>query len=237
MEINKKTYIKEENNFYKGMRKYFGRRIALYCVTGSLSYDQIILGWSDIDVLIVIKGKYNKTMFSYIEDLRRKSKIKIGITMYTQEEFLSETYKDPKTHRSVFMLHKGIYVPRIISTLLKVELVDIFDMETVEMAEASMIVHDIKRELLNLPDYNEKKILKGIYTIMKIICQRKGHFPIGYEETARCYKRLFPNYSFIITPQTIMQNKLAPGLRTAKYFEFLNNIINNKYAQFHRSKK
>lgn len=237
MEINKKTYIKEENNFYKGIRKYFGRRIALYCVTGSLSYDKIILGWSDIDVLLVIQGKYNKKMFSYIEELRKKSKIKIGITIYTLEEFLSETYKDPKTYRAISNIYKGVYVPRIISSRLKIGIIDISDIERVEMVEVSKVIHDIKRELLNYPNHDEKKTLKGIYLIMKIICHRKGCLPLGYKETVKCYNRFFPNISFTITPQTITRNKLASDLRIAKYYKFMNDIIDNKYAQFCTNKR
>src|SRR3989344_4457129 len=100
--LTKEDYIKTEEQFYKALSSSILKDICLYCVTGSLGRDEVIPGWSDIDVLIVIKD-YKKTTFECINNALSKinSGIKIGTTTFSIEEFNHQYFKDPKTYVSV----------------------------------------------------------------------------------------------------------------------------------------
>ena len=65
MEKGIAEYEKIEETFFRNIRDSLGENLALYCVTGSLARKDIIPGWSDIDILVVIK-QYSFEIFTAI---------------------------------------------------------------------------------------------------------------------------------------------------------------------------
>ena len=55
MNFLKEDYYKVEKKFYNMLLSLIGKDIYLYCVTGSLSRDDITPNWSDIDILLSIE--------------------------------------------------------------------------------------------------------------------------------------------------------------------------------------
>lgn len=225
MELDNKQYIDSEKDFFDEVNKKLGNKIVLYCVTGSLARDEIIPSWSDIDILMVLSDNYDHNTISMIKDAREKSKIKIGITIYTIEEFYSDIHKDPKTYHAINLIKKGLYVPKIITSKINIDKINLSRIKVLDSVEFSKIIHDIKREFLLFPEFNEQKILKGIYTIMKIICRMKDCEPVGYKDTIECYNKLLQGQAFDITPEVIIKNKIDISERLERYYHFINGII------------
>jgi len=167
MNFLKEDYSRVEKQFYDILLPLIGKDIYLYCVTGSLGREDIIPNWSDIDILLVIK-EYNESTFFHINNclLETDCDIKIGITIFSLEEFNHEYFKDAKTYISIELISKGYYKPRIMLPEVKFIPEDKTLKRYMDISSFSRFSHDIKRELLKMADrYNEKKVYKLI-----IIC-------------------------------------------------------------------
>ena len=60
--MEKEDYFKCEEKFFANLTLVENNNILFYCVTGSLARNDLTLGWSDIDIILVIK-KFTPQLF------------------------------------------------------------------------------------------------------------------------------------------------------------------------------
>jgi len=213
-------YNTVEKNFFNRLRKELGSDILLYCLVGSLGRQDVVCGWSDIDILIVIKKytcdileKINKTIAGNNKD------IKIGITLYTYKDFINN--KDPKTIHYIESILNNIYHPRIIDNKLKLTYPNLSTIKVFDWVDFTQLTHTLKRELLLLERYDEKKTYKIIIALLKILLRSKGITEFsGYTDVIMKTNKELGQFD-LKTPSEIMSSPDMKNERFHSYIAFL----------------
>lgn len=234
MDISDKNYLEKEGVFFKHLNSLMGQYIYLYCNTGSLSRGEVIPGWSDIDVLLVV-NEYNKMIFESISNALEKAgnDIKIGVTILSLEEFNHTYFKDSKTYISIRLMGEGYYHPRIIKPEIKFKTQDKTLKKYMDIADFSRFSHDIKREFLKKESYDEKKVYKLIIILLKICLSQRGFVTLGYKETITSAIKDLPNFSVKIPePEIIIANPESKNERYIIYLQILEWLRKNTNVIF-----
>ncbi len=222
-------YQKIEERFYKILTSGLKKRLALYCLTGSLARKDIILGWSDIDILLVfdtLNEEVVKGVKFALEET--KSPVKIGLTFYSTEEFNSVLYKDPKTYQAINLICQNAYKPRILSD--KIKLTPNYNTEAFDNVDICKALHTIKRELiLGNKHYNEDKVSKLAFMILKIYLRNKKIYVLGYKNILEEAKKSLGDSVFLPLPAQIINNPGDKAKRYLIYIKFLNWVDQHQY--------
>jgi len=222
-------YKKIEKKFFQILRRKFGSKLILYCLVGSLARDDIVASWSDIDILLVFDTVDAKAMNKLRSALKAtKTTVKIGLTFYNLREFNDILYKDPKTYQIINLICQNIYKPRLISDKIKLE--PNYNTESFDNVDISKAIHSIKRELvLGAVSYNENKVTKLIFMILKIYLRNRKIYALGYEDIIN---KTMENLDFNIslpTPDQIIHNSNGKRKRYLIYCTFLNWVSQHQY--------
>ncbi|MEK7117633.1 MAG: nucleotidyltransferase domain-containing protein [Patescibacteria group bacterium] len=219
-------YQAVEKSFFEDIKSIVGSNLLLYCVTGSLARNDIIIDWSDIDVLLVFED-YNEKVFSALNYAlsRNKTNIKIGTTFFSFIEFISsDFYKDPKTHHTMRLICSDFLKPRIISDRIKLHEPSKHVTEWFSRVSFTEILFDLKRKLIVYDADQEKAVFKDISILIKIIlfCQN-GDICFGYKETFDKAKKYLSGFVFDLElPSEILNTPHLAGERRHIYINFLN---------------
>jgi hypothetical protein len=82
------------SNYVKRMKSELNNELYLLLVIGSSCSSKVIIGWSDIDVILVVRN-YNFKIVDKIKNISKDFPVKIGTTIYSEKEFISKKI-DPK---------------------------------------------------------------------------------------------------------------------------------------------
>ena len=234
--VVQKKYRTVEKDFFYFLSENLKDDLLFYAVTGSVARSDIIPGWSDIDVLIIIK-KYNKKSISIIEKAltRNFSKIKIGLTFFSYSGFINEELcKDPKTLYSFDLIEQKICKPRVIDQRIKHIILKIRQQKIsswYDTASFAVVLHDYKRALLSRGGHDEKTIFKKLTTLLKIILKQKGIVSHGYDDVFKLSKNKLRGFNiFFEKPTHILQNPDAFHKRDGEYIKFLDWL--ERYPKF-----
>lgn len=231
-------YHSVEKSFFRDIKNKAGSQLLLYCVTGSLTTNNIIPGWSDIDVMLVFEN-YNKGIFDALNYAlnRNKTNIKIGTTFFSFFEFTSsDFYKDPKTHQTIELIYNGLFRPRVINKRIKLHKSPKNISEWFERVSFTEVLCDLRRKLITYNADQEKAILKNISTLIKIIlfCQ-SGNICLGYKEIFDNAKKHLSGFIFNFKlPSEILATPHLTMERRQVYINFLNWLAN--YPIMHNNK-
>jgi predicted nucleotidyltransferase len=214
---------KVEEAFFREVQDKLGDNLALYCVTGSLARKDIIAGWSDVDVLVIIK-QYTPEVFTAIGAAlaANKTDIKIGTTIYSAEEFAkTEIFFDPKSQYSLELIRAGIYNPRFTDPKLdpfepKADVIGWFD-----SVNLTRLLFDLKRGVISGNPEEERAMYKNMITIFKILLYKKGDLSVGYDETVTKARDILLYTEKIPTVEEIMTDKNAFKERLRNYIDFI----------------
>jgi predicted nucleotidyltransferase len=232
--LTKEDYTKTEGQFYEILLSSIKDEICLYCVTGSLGRNEIIPGWSDIDVLIVIKD-YKKATFESISNalLKINSEIKIGTTIFSVEEFNHQYFKDAKTYVSIKFIEVDYYKPRVMTPEIKLVKANEVLNKYMDIVCFSGCSHDLKRSLLKIDGYDENKVYKLIIVLLRIMLSRRGIVAVGYKDTlVKAYEHI-PNFDIKIPePEKIMAEPEKKTERYTIYFGVLKWLDENTEGIF-----
>lgn len=166
--------------------------IELLALTGSGGRGKIVEGWSDLDVLIVMK-KTNKKDALFIYDAVKNLPIKVGIELYSKEEFESGLV-DSKTIWNIQIIRENKITPILLNNKLNFPE---FSRDYLINLHRSLIperIHKIKRNLARYPEFDTKLLAKDIDTIMKFaMLSMTGAIISGYKEVQESFYKLFPD--------------------------------------------
>lgn len=230
--LTKDDYFEKEKQFYELLTSALQTDILLYCVTGSLARNELIPGWSDIDVLIVIRD-YTPSLMEKISNVLRttEGEIKIGVSIFSLEEFNHKYFKDSKTYISTLLLEKSYYKPRIIDPCIVLQTQDRSLRKYMNIYDFARFSHDLKRELLqNSKEYDEKKVYKLAIILLKIALFERDIITFGYTETLQKATEIFGDLAGqLVTPEVIMnipENKAKRYNDYVHMFEWIRKNIN-----------
>ncbi len=218
-------YREKEGAFFDYLSKNLKENLLFYAVAGSVSRGDIIPGWSDIDVLVVIQ-EYNKKNTSFINKalLRDSSNIKIGLTLFSFDDFTNiKLFKDPKTLYSIDLIDQGICKPKIIdkktiNSINKIKKISVW----YNKDSLASIIHSYKHALFPINKYDEKIVYKKLVTILKIILKQKGITAHSYSDVVSISKSKLNGFDIKLkTPIYIMKNLNTSLRRYNDYVKFL----------------
>jgi len=185
-----KRYKEALSSFVNGVRELLGGEILLLVLTGSGGREEIIDGWSDLDVLIVL-NQITRLSLDQIADLVSKSAIKIGTTIYSQAEF-ERGILDSKTVINMEFIRQRILKPIIVHKDLKVRYLTKTSRAKRDKIALPEFLHELKRALYNQDTFNVHSVAKTIDTIMKIILRiTKKEMISGYDRVHEEFYKLF----------------------------------------------
>lgn len=218
-------YKETEEAFFDYLSKNLKENLFFYAVTGSVSRDDIIPGWSDIDMLVVIQ-EYNKKNASIINKalLKNVSGIKIGLTLFSFDDFTNiKLSKDSKTLYSIDLIDQGICKPKIIDKKIKNSINKIKKTSLWHSKDSlAGIIHGYKCALFPISKYDEKIVYKKLATILKIILKQKGITAHGYSDVVNIAKSKLKGLDMKFkTPVYIMKNLNTSLKRYNDYVKFL----------------
>ncbi len=171
-----KNIIKD---FYKKTLESLKEKILLFIIGGSCGREAVYRGWSDIDILIVLKEyKYN-----YVKELQKfilAYPIKVGTTIYSQKEFEAGRI-DGKTMYSMYLLENNILKANYYNENLKLPIVTIKMLQDNDSRMILEAEHKLKR-LLHDINLDKKSIIKTLTLIMKVNLIKKDIIPTKYED-------------------------------------------------------
>ncbi len=222
------TYHRIERQFFKKISAKFSDILELYCVTGGLAYNEIYPGWSDTDVLIVL-NHFQEDSFKTIGKIMRENKsgIKIGITIYSLQEFNAFLYKVPKTYHSINLILKKKLKPRVMTK--RIALKHFHRIEVFDDVDVSHAIHSIKREVMIGPTlFDENKIYKSMILIFKVYLRNRGIYTEGYGQTLKMIDKNFKLNFKIYTPEEIVKY-IKKEDRYPEYVKFIQWIGNHRY--------
>mgnify|MGYP000332018071 FL=1 len=166
-------------DFYRKTMEMLKDIILLFVIGGCCGREAVHQGWSDIDILIVLKEykyeyvkKLQKAIFTY--------QIKVGTTIYSQKEFEVGRI-DGKTMYTMYLLENDILKANYYNDKLKLPVVTL---EMLQDNDSRMILeaeHKLKRLLHNI-NLDKKSIIKTLALIMKVNLIKNEIIPIKYED-------------------------------------------------------
>lgn len=196
--MDAKQYHIIEKNFFETIKKQEKKNLLLYCVTGGLGRNNLVEGWSDIDVLMVF-NEYSTSLFFHLNESLKinRSKIKIGTTFYSLNEFNSTLYfKDPKTYHAIELIKKGIFVPKIQANNVILPDIDRETLKIYDMVDMAKYLHNIRRQLIHRLEFDEHSVYKQLFSIIKILLYRQGILAFGYQEVLSKAKKYLHDFRF-----------------------------------------
>lgn len=187
----KNDYKNIINEYIYSIKEKLDDNLEMIYIIGSSASESVILNWSDIDVIIVLK-EYNIRSIETIKKESNAFNIKIGNTIYIKEE-LENCNIDAKTYYYLYLFHeKKLNINYYKSTLI------IPEITYEQCANATRIVlfndvHNLKRFLTYqvLTKNDAKVIFKKIYVIMKSILILYKQYPKNYKETFESFSKTF----------------------------------------------
>ncbi|MFH0854552.1 MAG: nucleotidyltransferase domain-containing protein [bacterium] len=218
-------YRETEDAFFHYLSKNLNKSLLFYAVAGSVSRGDVIPGWSDIDVLVVIR-EYNKKNVLIINNalLNNSSGIKIGLTLFSSNDFTNiKMFKDPKTLYSIELIDQEICKPKIVDKKIKNNINKIKNTSSWYSKDSlAGIIHGYKHALFPISKYDEKIVYKKLATILKIILKQKGITAHSYNDVVNIARSELKGLDIKFkNPIYIMKNSDTSLRRYNDYVKFL----------------
>lgn len=228
-----KKYRDVERKFYSNIVEYEKDNLLFYCVTGGLGRNDIIEGWSDVDILLVF-NQYSASLFNNINKAlhTNKSTIHIGVTFYSLNEFNNPKYfKDPKTYHAIELIKKGTYVPMIRSGQIELSCIDKAILKKYDATDMAKYLHDIKRQLLNQSGFDEYSVYKKFISILKIMLYKNNIIVLGYQDVLVNSNKYLQGFKMkLFLPLEIIEFPEKKNKRYYTYIELLDWIKSYKFT-------
>lgn len=185
-------YIELINRIVNSMISIFDDNLITIVLGGSGGKGNIIDGWSDIDLYVILKT-YNVDEISDITKLISKEKIHVGITYYLYGEIINNII-DGKT--KIMLYEKQMYKvnPTLYGTDSIFNKISYKEVKQNDKNSFPVVLHDLRRRYMNLyTDKNEKldkTYIKKLLVLVKCILNYYDIFSYGYDKTFTKFKLL-----------------------------------------------
>lgn len=187
-------------------REVLGDNLLSVTLGGSGGKNKIILGWSDLDIYIILK-KYDIEQVRMLQERLSKSDIHIGLTFYNLYEIENDLV-DFKT--KIMVYEKKNY--NVNPTLYGCDYfrdVSYLEVYNNDMANYPVVLQAFKRmyiELLNKERGVDKTYIKKMLVLLKCILSSYKIFAFGYDEVFQEFIRILYNSDVEIRLRDIIVN-------------------------------
>ena len=178
-------------NYIVELKNSLKENLKLVLLIGSSSSGNIVSGWSDIDIIVVLK-EYKMEYVDIIKKLVERYDIKIGNTIYSLNEFENKRI-DPKTYYYLLLVQENYIKIQYKSNDIMIPQISIDECKQEYQAWLMEHIHSYKRIWLykEITDKNIREIFKNTYLIMKAILIINNYRPQNYKEVFSLYSKKF----------------------------------------------
>lgn len=203
-------YKETINNYINELEVNFKDILKLVLLIGSSSSGHVEESWSDIDIILVLET-YKIEYANIIKEIVKKYDIKIGNTIYSQNEFENKRI-DPKTYYYLLLVQENYIQIQYSSSDLKIPPIDAKECQMQYKTWLMEHFHSYKRMWLyqEIPEQKIREIFKNTYLIMKSILIINNYRPQNYKEVFELYAKEF-------------------GYKIFNFEKFINQYQNGKY--------
>lgn len=203
-------YKKTICNYINELKTNFKDVLKLVLLIGSSSSGHVENSWSDIDIILVLES-YKIEYANIIKEIVKKYDIKIGNTIYSQNEFENKMI-DPKTYYYLLLVQENYIQIQYNSQNLKIPYIDVKECQMQYKTWLMEHFHSYKRMWLyqEIPEEKVREIFKNTYLIMKAILIINDYRPQNYKQVFDLYSKEF-NY------------------KRLNFEKFINEYQNGKY--------
>ncbi|MBI2631316.1 nucleotidyltransferase domain-containing protein [Candidatus Nomurabacteria bacterium] len=252
----KKIKEKAIEELKRGLKK----NLFAIVLTGSVSQNTHIVGWSDIDLLVIVKHlnfNVKRTIARIIMDLENYSNVHHGINVISEKEFLypiiPQTSLEGKTLQTLVGLKN--YPNRLLYSKRSVDLNKIYypnknGIKSYSLSNIGMFLLRNRQVLIkaredSVEDFKNllKKEIRASLTITKLAVQYfTGTFQEEHREILYKAKLLFPDFNFSVLEKNFKiihkWKNLKNKRELTKIFCRTDNYIENfTHYVFEKSKK
>lgn len=214
--------IEYQNSLYefiKSMKDELGEKLKLLLVTGSCARGCVHKGYSDIDIIMVV-NRNDANVRNAINRNIKKSKIKIGTTVYSEKEFSCQQV-DEKTIYAIYEMLIGNYRPTVIDSDLEIPYTSLADVKQVLSNSLPGQLHNLRRKLYDRTNTDYDSVFKDLSHILRIILMQEGIDASSYEDI---YKKFAEKYqSNIFNVKSFIE-----GNNKEDIFDYAIDVIDNK---------
>lgn len=201
----------------------FDSAIHLLTVIGSGGRNNIIEGWSDLDLLLVI-DKPTEESIKGVSHAVKGMPIKVGTTMYSPKEFQNGIV-DSKTVYSIELIKTGILAPTIINEELQFPYISKNHRKKLHQMLLPNLIHRLRRNLYSQDDLDMHSLAKNVDNIMKFMLSKKGKLACGYIKTQETFYQEFPECPRVYNVLELMKNQDSSSYYS-QCCNFIDYIIN-----------
>lgn len=191
IELLPNCYKKTIHEVKKMAISIFNNNLISMTLGGSAGKNDVILGWSDIDLYIVLKN-YDTMSIKKYSKLINKFDIHIGITYYTKIEILNKMI-DNKTKIMIYEKQKLKMNPTIygVDMFHKVYYKEIVDNDKRNLPN---VLHKFRRMhnnvICGLENIN-KNYIKNLLLLLKCYLNTRHVFSYGYAKTVDNFLKIY----------------------------------------------
>ncbi len=173
------------------IKKELKDNLEMIYIIGSSATNDVVINWSDIDAIIVLK-EYNYKDIEIIKKISNSFEIKIGNTLYSKKEFENKLI-DSKTYYYIYLYNNNILDISYLNPELVIPKISFEECREVTKIILFNDLHNLKRLLTykQLSKEQLKSMFKKIYVVMKSILILNGKKPKNYMETFRLFSEEF----------------------------------------------
>lgn len=229
-----REYKETERLFFEHISTRLKGTLLLYCVTGSLASDDIVPGWSDIDIFMVIDS-YTQEVFQSIDSAlaTNQTNTKIGVTVLSVAEMQHSFLKPSRLYDVINLIHHGVYTPRIHEASLLLEEQSEAHIRNANRSEFGFFLQFLKKGLAGSPEsFNEYDTYKNLTILLKILLREQSIQARSYSDI-QANLHLVPGLTIAFPlPQDIILGTEGKAARYASYLAFLEWLQKNAHALF-----
>ena len=204
LELNIPKQYKDQLSAVSQLAKYiFGDNLINLTLGGSAGKGNVIEGWSDLDVYIVLEN-YNIEEVAKYMNLVSKLDVHIGTTFYTLDEVRMGAI-DSKT--KVMLYEKEKY--HVNPTIYGEKVYDSISYETIQRNDVETfpnVLHDFRRRFIELCNDNNKNVdktyIKKMLVLIKCLLSHYGIFSYGYAPTVEKLYEVMRTEGYDLTPES-----------------------------------
>lgn len=200
------------------LKSRYSHLLLLFSVVGSCGSETAILGWSDIDVFIIVKD-FSFELVQWLNSLENKYDIHIGINCFSLLQ-ISKMELDIKCKWYLYYIQSGRIRPSFVSDTLKTRAISFSDIVKEEAFYENELRFSINRLLIN--NHNTKKLFKDTVTLIKIHLRRKGFICVTLEEI---FEKLYEIWRIDINQYISIKD--LPKIDAEKTKKFAARVLSN----------
>lgn len=185
------SYQSTIDKYVEKIKEELQDELELLLIIGSSSSSKVILGWSDIDVILVINN-YTFELVKKIKKISNSYDIKIGTTLYTKKEF-DNLNIDPKTYYHLYLLQNNMIKLQYKKDDIVLPTISYEEIKRTHLPYLLWRIHIYKRQFLydSLTKDQIKSIYKMTYLIMKAILIINKELPRNYDEVFKLFSKKY----------------------------------------------